>query len=200
MTSLPKELFDRLPKDIDFSEITTIVIPLCLGNPCDFDDGCHDRLDEGINGLIPYKSLIIQTGGTKLIPLCDLMFNIIKKYKGNWASRFVSMPLGWGTSAEIANAFHITRLLILNKYIDDNAHGFKIIIASNKAHLRRIRWYVKIHNITTLPVEYREAKHYFSLKDTVREWVGTPLVIIKDLIRGLRKTHEEQNFKFWSNF
>jgi hypothetical protein len=206
MTEIQKALLNRLPKFLDLSRITTVTIPLCFGDPGNIDDGCQERFDTATRGLGDQFSntLIIQTVGTTENPLCDKMFSFVKEStKYLWTQRFLSIPLGWGTRSEIVGALSTIILLSamhLENGIKTSSPDFKVIIVSNKAHLRRIKWYVKIHNISHLKIEYREAKHEFGFKDTLREWIGTPLIKLKDLIRGFQKIHKEQVFRTFNQF
>lgn len=203
MIPIQKALLSRLPEYIDLSDITTVAIPLCFGDPRNFDDGCHDRFNTSIRNLVPRKSLVIQTGGTKSLPLCDLMLECIKLKRKNWATQFLSIPLGWGTRPEIANAFSIIELLNskeLSNGISIFDPTFKVVIASNKAHLKRIEWFVKIYNEHGIRVEYQEAQHEFGPIDTLRESIGTPLIKVKDLFLGLEHLRYTQEDEFSNQF
>jgi hypothetical protein len=193
MNKVQKALLSRLPETVDLSKITTIAIPLCLGDPKNLEDGCHDRFNAAIRGLGNYysKILVIQTGGTHKKPLCEKMLEAVKSGKKYlWASRFLAIQLGWGTRSEIANLFFIINQLSkdnLKDGINTKSPDFKIIIASNKAHLSRIKWFVYVYNFNNLHVDYQEAQHDFSLRDTIREWIGTPIIRIKDRFCGSEK-------------
>ncbi len=206
MIPIQQALLSRLPEYIDLSKITTVAIPLCFGDPKDPDDGCHDRFCAAIRGFsaIFSNTLIIQTGGTDADPLCDKMYKAVKDgRKYLWARRFMAIPLGWGTRSEIANAFSIIRILSIDQLkngINTRDPDFRIIIASNKAHLRRIKWYVKIHNISNFNVVYREAEHEFGFISTLREWIGTPLIMFKDWILGFQKVHGDMVLKMFNKF
>jgi hypothetical protein len=205
-TVIERALLSRLPKDFDLTRVTIVSVPLCFGDPRNLNDGCHDRFDEAVKNLSKSfsKTLIIQTGGTKEKPLCSKMLKVIKS-DGNhlWAPRFLSIPLGWGTRSEIANAFSIIQI-ILTKYqqngIDTRPYEFKVIISSNKAHMPRIKWFVETYNVNNVPVEYREAKHYFGLKNTIRERIGTPLIKIKDSFLGRKYLLKKQERDFLDKF
>lgn len=202
MNTVQRKLLETLPETLDLSLVTTVLIPLCFGDPEDPDDGCHDRFNEAVrrHGHIFNKTLIIQTGGTKENPLCDKMLNVVKKNNRYlWALRFLSIPLGWGTRAEIANAFSIIEVLskpFLENGINVEHSKFKVVISSNRTHMTRIRWYVRIHNTSNLPIEFAEADHKFGFKNTLREWIGTPLIKLKDLFLGRENLiyRQEQNF------
>lgn len=203
MIPIQQVLLSRLPEDTNFQEKTTVAVPLCLGIPQDPEDGCHDRFGASIYGLIPLNTLIIQTGGTESLPLCDLMFESIKLKRRKWILQFLAIRLGWGTRSEIANAFSIIRMLSIDRLkngINTKNPNFKVVIASNKAHLRRIRWFVKIYNTDNLQVEYREALHEFGLKNTLREWIGTWLIMLKDTVVGFENLRDKQERRFLEKF
>ncbi len=172
-----------MPENIKLSEIKNVAIPLCLGGPKDLKDGCHARLNKSIEGLESKKTLIIQTGGTSKKPLCIEMRDVLREAQNPWSERFLSVPLGWGTRSEIYYAFYIINEFNKKEFRNgmDTSSGFKVVIASNKAHLPRIEWFVWLYNIHNVKVEYREAKHRFGLINTLREYIGTPLIVAKDM-------------------
>lgn len=199
MNSIQKKLLEKLPENVYLAEVTSVIIPLCFGDPTYSEDGCHERFGAGIKGLVPRKSLIIQTGGTTFNPLCDKMLNIVKAKRPVWAKQFLSICLGWGTRSEIANAFSIIEALNseeLDGGIKIFDPDFKVIISTNKAHMKRVKWFVKIYNSHSVHVEYKEAHHDFTLRDTLREYFGTPLIMIEDIFLGRQHLTEVQDDDF----
>lgn len=203
MNTIQKTLLERLPEGINLAEISSVIIPLCFGDPRDLEDGCHERFGVGVKNLIPRKSLIIQTGGTTTQPLCDLMFDVVKLRRPNWANQFLSIRLGWGTRSEIANAFSIIEA-INSEELDEGINifhpDFKVIFSTNQAHMKRVRWFTNIYNEHNLPVEYREAHHDFTLRSTLREYFGTPLIMLEDLFLGREHLRHVQDDVFFEKF
>lgn len=188
-----------MPENVYLAEITSVVIPLCFGDPTYSEDGCHKRFDAGIQGLVPRKTLIIQTGGTILNPLCDKMLDIVKIKRLAWAKQFLSVCLGWGTRSEIANAFSIIEMLNsaeLDGGINILHPDFKVIIPTNKAHMKRVKWFVKIYNDHSVRVVYKEAQHEFTLRETLRECFGTPLIMLEDIFLGRQHLTDVQDSDF----
>ena len=202
MTEKQKLLLRRLPvpTSIRLSDIKVVAIPLCLGDPRDGTDGCHDRFNAAIEDLAPRETLVIQTGGPYPLALCNLMREVLKLRRPNWWAQFLSIPLGWGTRSEIEKAFAII-FELSDEWLGDSginvkSSEFKITIASNKAHMRRIKWFVQLYNTNHFPVEYHIADHEFTLRSTIREWIGAPATILYDKLRGVKKIrfHAVRNF------
>lgn len=206
MNTIQRILTDRLPENFNLSNITTVTVPLCLGEPQDLNDGCHARFNTAIRGLGDKfsQTLIIQTGGTDENSLCDEMLHHVKKSeKYLWAQRFLSIPMGWGTRSEIAKSLLIIHYLSKKKRkggIDTENPNFRVIFSSNPEHIPRIRHYVMIHNIDDLNVEYRESKHEFGLINTLREVIGLIFIKIKDKYKRKGPLREEQIENFLSIF
>lgn len=180
-----------LPKDsnINLGSITQVCIPLCFEDPTDPRAGAHDRFKAAVQARNLSTTLVIQTGGPKPLDLCKLMKQHLENGQQVWASRYVGIPRGWGTRSEIKNAFMLIRELrdAAGNRIKTSAYEFKVYIASNRSHLRRVKYYVWLYNTEKWRIVFKEANHPFSVMARLREIVALPIEMLKDLHQWWKK-------------
>ncbi len=160
--------------------IPTVVIPLALGNPLkeDCNGGAYRRFIAGINKESLGNTLVIQTAGyskakpkesdiSHPLPLSGALLKKLRDERNPWADRFIARALGWGTASEIKFAFKVIRQLKIGSRLHHKK--LRVVIASNKVHLIRIKLYVAMYRPKDVIIQYKVAKHDFSTKDTFRE-------------------------------
>lgn len=184
-----------LPTGLTQAAITTFILPLAYGNPDDDMDGSNERFRKATFEISHRSALVIQTAGygkesplkpaaSARVALCDLMLARLKRKNQVWADRFISSIRGWGTRSEVREFFNIIRELSITPQTHPR---LRIIICSNRAHLRRVKWYVNLYNLEGWEIEYREADHPFTAQESLREIVALGIEILREIFHPIGK-------------
>jgi len=138
---------------------------------------CHRTLSE-LDPCLKYSHIVVTAStppNTSMVNMCEQQAILINHLQRSRKRVTVhAKPCGWGTESEIKNSIALIKEKMVTKH-----HNITLVIATNSAHMWRVRLLVSMYKPKRWKCVFAVAKHNFSLWSHLREIPATLITLGK---------------------